>query len=333
MKLNLVSEKVWRITTVEQLMEASDLSPSDREIIKAKANKREVAMNKKDWSTELTELFQVCAELRLKHELLGVDSKQILFEIFDSVIPTLDTPKEYNWQLLWQIVHTDLHIDRLENAGKKYLKEIDDRTMRLFEKLLKHKPDKIIYANLWDYFNTDTNNKTTKGTEQQNYLNEKDSFRLGLEHQLQLIKTLSSEIPLEAIFIPWNHDRSKLQALSDAVDIYFSKSNVEVDANNLPRKYKQRGNTILWYAHWDGIKNKNIPLTMQHETKLGKYNYFFKWHLHHTLVEQLGNVFIQQLWSPAHPSEREKNLWHSQRSKIEWQLFDKKSWKYWEFAV
>lgn len=333
MKLNLVSEKVGRITTIEDLLQASEIDQADYELIKAKINKREVAMNKKDWSTELTELFQVCAELRLKHELLGVDSKQMLFEVFGSAVPTLDTPKFTGWQLLGQIIHTDLHIDRLEHANKKYLKEIDDRTMRLFEKLLKHKPDKLIYANLWDYFNTDTNNKTTKGTDQQNYLNERDSFRLWLEHQLALIKTLGSELPLEVVYIPWNHDRSKLQALSDAVDIYFSKSAIKIDAENKPRKYKHRGNTTLGYAHWDWIKNKQIPLTMQQEAKLGKHNFFYKWHLHHTLVEQLWNVQIQQLGSPAHPSEREKNLWHVGKSKIEWQLFDSKYGKYWEFNV
>jgi hypothetical protein len=48
MHLNLVSEKTGRITTVEQLLQASDISLTEREIIKAKVNKREVAMNKKD---------------------------------------------------------------------------------------------------------------------------------------------------------------------------------------------------------------------------------------------------------------------------------------------
>lgn len=331
MKLNLVSEKVGRITTIEQLMEASNLDKEDREILKAKVNKWEVAMNKKDGSTELTELYQVFAELRLKHELLWADSKQVLFDVFNSIIPTIETPSHYDWQLLAQIVHSDLHIDRLEHAKKNYLKEIDDRTMRLFEKLLKHKPDALIYANLWDYFNTDTNNKTTKGTDQQNYLSERDSFRLWLDHQVALIKTLSYELPVEAIFIPWNHDRTKLQALSDAVDLYFSKSAIKIDAWSNDRKYKQRWTTTLGYAHGDGIKNKQIPLVMQQEAKVGKYNYFYKWHFHHKHVEQLGTVSIQQVGSPAYPSAWEMNLWHSSRSKIEAQLFDKKNGKIWEF--
>ena len=333
MNLNLVSEKEWRIVTIEQLMRAAELDEQEWEILKAKVNKREVAMNKKDWSTELTELFQVVAELRLKSELLWADNKQVLFDVFWSSIPEFVFKSRKDWPLLWQIVHTDLHIDRLEHAKKNYLKEIDDRTMRLFERLLKHKPDALVYANLGDYFNSDTNGKTTKWTDQKNYLSDRDSFKLWLEHQVRLIKTLASEIPVEAIYIPWNHDRTKLQALSDAVDLYFSKSNVWVDSTNSDRKYRKWWNTTLWYAHWDWIKNKQIPLTMQQETNLWKHNYFYKGHLHHKHVEQLWTVSIQQLWSPAYPSEREINLWHSWRWKIEWQIFDKKDWKIAEFWV
>jgi hypothetical protein len=90
MHLNLVSEKTGRITTVEQLLQASDISLEEREIIKAKVNKWESA-SKSDNGIELTELFQVVAELRLKHELLGADTKQMLFDVFQSVIPVLPT--------------------------------------------------------------------------------------------------------------------------------------------------------------------------------------------------------------------------------------------------
>jgi len=90
MKLNLVSEKTGRITTIEQLLEASNIDRAEWEIIKAKVNKWEVA-SKTDTGTELTELFQVVAELRLKHELLGADTKQMLFDVFQSAIPVLPT--------------------------------------------------------------------------------------------------------------------------------------------------------------------------------------------------------------------------------------------------
>lgn len=322
MNINLLSEKVGRITSIEQLLEASDMSLEDREVIKAKVNKREVALKQKDWTAELTELFQVVAELRLKHELLWVDTKQMLFDIFDSHIPLLPTKPASDWPLLAQIIHSDLHIDRLEHAKKNYLKEIDDRTMRLFERLLKQNPDKLIYANLWDYFNSDTNSRTTKGTEQQNYLPERESFRLGLEHQLAFIKTFASEVETEVVYVPGNHDRTKLQALSDAVDLYFAKT-LDVDSDSKERKYKVRGNNAMMFTHGDGIKNKQIPLTRQTEQKLYKFNHVFKWHGHTPFSEKAWNIFIRQVWSPAWPSARENNLWHSSRSPIEAQIFDK----------
>lgn len=332
MNLNLVSEKTGRITTIEKLLEASDISLEEREIIKAKVNKREVAMNKKDWTTELTELFQVVAELRLKHELLWVDMKQLLFDIFKEDIPTLPTKPYKDWPLLAQIIHTDLHIERIEHNKKNYLKEIDDRTMRLFEKLMKHKPDMLVYANLWDYFNSDANGKTTKGTEQQNYLPERDSFRLWLEHQIALIKTLSAQIHTEVVYVPWNHDRTRLQSLSDAVDLYFAKT-LEVDSDNLERKYKTRWDNGIMYLHWDWIKDKQIPLTRQVENKLMKHNYVFKWHWHRPYSEMLWNVYIRQAGSPAYPSAWELNLWHSGRSKILGHLIDKKHWHIAEFMT
>lgn len=322
MKTNLLSEKAGRITTIEKLLEASDISLEEWEIVKAKVNKREVAMKQQDWTAELTELFQIVAELRLKHELLWADIKQLLFDVFDSHIPVLPTKQGTDWPLLAQIIHTDLHIDRLEHAKKNYLKEIDDRTMLLFDRLLKQNPDKLIYANLGDYFNSDTNSRTTKGTEQQNYLPERESFRLWIEHQIALIKTFASEIETEVVYIPGNHDRTKLQSLSDAVDLYFAKT-LDVDAENKERKYKIRGNNAMMYTHGDGIKNKQIPLTRQTEHKLYKYNHVFKGHGHTPFSERHGNINIRQSGSPAWPSARENNLWHNWRSPIEAQIFHK----------
>ena len=91
MNINLLSEKLGRITSVEDLLKASNMSLEDWEVIKAKVNKREVAMKQQDGTAELTELFQVVAELRLKHELLGVNTKQMLFDVFDTHIPVLPT--------------------------------------------------------------------------------------------------------------------------------------------------------------------------------------------------------------------------------------------------
>lgn len=81
------------------------------------------------------------------------------------------------------------------------------------------------------------------------------------------------------------------------------------------------------------IKNRQIPLVMQEETKLGKYNYFYKGHRHEKHTEKLGNVIIQQVASPAHPSDWELVQGFSTRGKIDGQLFTKKDGKIGEFSV
>jgi hypothetical protein len=48
MKINLVSEKTGRITTLQSLLDASNINKEEWEVLKHKVNKREVAMNKKD---------------------------------------------------------------------------------------------------------------------------------------------------------------------------------------------------------------------------------------------------------------------------------------------
>lgn len=334
MNMNLVSDKVGRITTVDKLLEAAEVDVRLREVFKQKVNKWEVAMNKKDWSTELTELFQVTAELKPLSWLSHNHIMDIFKNLLDKDIPVIEHNITANDSpLLAQIGHFDLHIDRLEHWKKKYLQEIDDRTMRLFETLLKEGPSKLIYVNGGDYFNTDGNGwKTTKGTPQFNYLTEQEAFRVGLEHQAKLINTFASELPVEAIYIAGNHDVYRAQTLADSMDLLFSKTdNVEVDAEPLARKYRKRGSTTIWYWHGDGIKDKQIFPTMQNEAKLGKHNYYLRWHTHQRMSEEKWELQIDTYPSPAHPSEWERNMWRTTRWGIYGQLFDKKDGKIAEF--
>lgn len=333
MKKNLVSEKTGRIITLDQLFEASEIEKSERQVTKQKINKWEVwSKDPKTGEVTLTELFQIVAELKPKHPLLQTDIKALLMDCFKDKIPVKTTPSYIEWDLLGQIIHTDLHRDRYEHKGKNYLKEIQDRTLRLFEVLLTQRPDKILYANLWDSWNSDWNSKTTHWTPQHNYLSESESFKLGVDFQLELIRTLSSELPVEAIFIAGNHDLLKMQMLADAMDIYFSStSNVDIDARPLARKYKKRWKTVLGYGHWDWMKDKQILPTVQSETKLGKYNYFHKGHIHQRIKDEKWQLEIDTFPSPAHPSERERLQWRTTRWWIYGHLFDKNNWKVAEF--
>lgn len=319
-----------RIVTKEDLLSEHNIDPKEWTITKQRINKRDQAQNKKDWSTVIVELYQVLLELEPKHILITDDYKTILKNLFSWDIPTISTPKPEKTDTLWHIIHTDLHFDRVDHKNpKKYLKEIDDRTMRLFEELLKWKPSKLLYHNLWDYFNTDINQKTTKGTEQYNSIDEMESFQMWLEHQLWLINTFASELPVDAVYTPWNHDRNKLQYLSDAINLYYNKSdNINIDNSHKQRKYYNRWVNTIGAMHGDGARVKQLHNIIPSEINIKKdHNYIYRWHSHQNTVERIGNMIIETIGSPASPSKYDKIMGYNSTDKIHGNLYDKKRGK------
>ena len=205
--------------------------------------------------------------------------------------------------------------------------------MELFEMLMKHKPQKLMYVNGWDYFNSNWfGSKTARGTQQFNYLTESESFKLWLEHQVWLITTFAKELPVEAVYLEANHDPDKLQHLSDALQLYFSKTNnVSIDNEAKIRKYKYYGNNLIALFHWHEIKEKQIPSTIVSEALQKEFMYVLKWHIHTKQSHDIGRILIDTLPSPAHPSAREKDIWHSGRWGIYGHIYDKKKWRIAEY--
>ena len=328
--MNILSAKWTRIITLDDLIEQYWINEDLYEVMKFKANVYEWQQKDKNDEPVIIQLHQVSAEFKPIHKL--VEYQDVLMKLFESKIPVRPSEKEYEWDLLAVIPHADIHIDRIEHNPKKYLKEVDDRTLRLFDTLLKNKPDRLLYANIGDYFNSDGNNRTTKWTEMHNSMPERESFHMWLEHQINLINQLSSELPTDVIYVPWNHDTNKLQYLSDAVDLYYSKTDdVNIDNSLDPRKYYDWGNTKLGFWHGDKIKDKDILSAFTQETKLKKNNVYMKWHIHHRLTQLFWNLIVETFWTPAYPSDFEKRLGYVWRGKLIWQLYDKKTGKYWEY--
>lgn len=333
--LNLVSPKGKRIITIDELKELHNIW-EEYELIKLTANKRDVAMNKKDGSTEIVELHQIKADFRPKHILLTKSYQDIIREVFTSATPTVSWSKYSEWEKLWLIPHFDLHIDRYEHKNKKYLEEIDSRTNFLFEKMIKEWISKVLYIQGWDFYNSCSAkgwiSSTTSWTPQFNYLTENESFQVWLQHQKNLISNLASELPTDVIYLPWNHWRHKEQYLADAIELYFSKTdNVNVDNKDIDRKYYKWWTNTIGMAHWDWLKQKLIPQIMPNETKLSKHNYFLSWHVHQRTINDLWTVLSEVFPSPAHPWAWENRNWWNTRGKLYGQVYDKKEGKVAEF--
>lgn len=327
--ISLISEKGKRIINLGDLQELHWLDKDLWEVIRQTANVREVAMNKKDWSTELVQLHQVKADFKPISPLVKDDIKGILLNHFNNNIPVIPAPAEKDWPLLANINLADLHIWRVEQKKPdQYEKDIKGRVYDLFNKLLKDKPDKLILWSLGDQANSEFNWFTSSWKNRQdNGMSAKEMFERVLWLHFDLAKTLWSEIPTEIIIIPWNHDRSLMQNVWTALEIWFSKSNIEVDNEDEPRKYRKWGNTNLAFSHGDWEKEKQRLSIMSQEFGLNKNNEWTIWHFHERSVKQFWPLEVETLASPAVQSEREKNQFAHKTAKFVGKLYDKKKGK------
>lgn len=305
------------------------LSKDLYELINMTANVWEVAINKKDWTTEINQLHQVKGEFKPISPLVG-EYKQALQKVFGSKIPTLTWPTYKNGPLLAQISLADTHFWRVEEKNhSKYLQSIQDRTLQLFELLLKSKPDKLLLCQLWDFFNSESNGYTTSGKNaQHNSIDAKTMFANGLRFHLELIKTLASELPTDVFIIWWNHDRNILSQMWEAVDLYFANTpNVAIDNSDKPRKYYKWWSTNLWFSHGDWEREKEILKVFANENWLWKYNYHTRWHFHERSVQQYGPVEVDTIASTAVQSDWERNKFSDKKWKLIGKLYDKTAWK------
>lgn len=328
MKLNLVWNE--RITNLEQLFKASNIDPKEWNIIKAKINKWEQAQSKRDWSTELIELFQVIAELEPLHKLLEPDIKQVLLDTFSKHVPIIKWPPAKDWPLLAHIGLWDIHIGRAEQKKPDvYEKQLYDKTLELFEALLWCKPDKLIFASIGDMANSEMNHYTSSGkNHQHNNMSWHEMFTRVLNLHNDLIKQFSSEIATEVIIIPWNHDRELMKTVGTAIELCFMNcNNVTIDNKDKPRKYRNWGDVALWWSHGDGERAKDRLSIMSQEHGLKKYNYWTIWHFHEREVKQYWPLEVETVPSPAVQSEREKNQFAHKTAKLSGKIYDKKKGK------
>ena len=327
--LSLFTEKGKRIITLNDLKELHWINSNIRETIRQTANVWEVAMNKKDWSTELVQLHQIKADFKPISPLVQDDIKRILLNHFSNNIPVIPSKEHKDWPLLANINLADLHIGRVEQKKPdQYERDIKDRVYDLFNKLLKDKPDKLILWSLGDQANSEFNWFTSSWKNRQdNWMTAKEMFERVLGIHFDLAKTFGREIATELIIIPWNHDRSLMQNVGTALEIWLSNSNIKVDNEDKPRKYRKRWNTNLAFSHGDWEKEKQRLSIMSQEFGLNKENERTIWHFHERSVKQFWPLEVETLASPAVQSGREKNQFAHKAAKFVGKLYDKKKGK------
>lgn len=277
----------------------------------------------------LIDMYRTLAKLKLKHPILAYED--IIKQVFASVIPERkDMVIENTANMLWALFHTDLHFDRL-GIPKNYLKKIDDRTIELAKRMEAMGMDKLLYANMGDYFNSDHNRRTTKGTEQVNGIDEQESWKRWLHHQYELFHNLNKIVPTEFIYNPGNHDQFRLQYLSDAMALMLGED--VIDNKNAARKYREFWDNSIWFQHGHDTAIKNLLEVFTQEAKIKKHNFMFQWHLHQEIQKRFWPLLFECIGNEAPVSEREKRKWYIAIQKMKGILFDKKKGKVAELYI
>lgn len=329
MKQNLISPVSWRIMSEEELFKISWLDPQQRQATWGKINKRESASKWNDWEITLTELYQIKLDItRILSEQQSEFIDIIKSAIWDKV-KKINNPIYQWWSTLLNLNIADTHFNRIEHSNpQKYLEWIRSRVMRLFEKWLKEKPDKVLFVDYWDFFNDNWDWKTEKWTVQHSHKNVSDMFAIAIQFKKLLYDAISSELPLDVLEIWWNHDRQIHKMLAEALKVIYSwTNNVTVDVVDNFRQYYRRWDTLTWHSHWDWEKEKDLLWIMNAEQKLWKYNYFTRWHTHAEQSKVLWPIHIDVIPTTAIPSAREKNQWYLWQWKVKSKLYHKKLWK------
>ena len=291
-----------RIVTVDQLLNAHDISLEYWEIEKQIVNSWEVGAKTPDGVIATTPLFQVKVWLKSKIESKRLDEIKAEFiqdlQLLSPVVKKIeyknvsDKPKK-----MVEINIFDLHLGKFawrEETNHDYDLKI---AMGIFNDCIDHfiesvknvNVDKFLIPIGNDFFNSDYSypyNRTTKGTPQENDTRWQHIFRKGRQLLIDNINKLVQIAPVDIVMIPGNHDYEKIFYLGDSLQGWFH-NNENVNVNNLaaPRKYYKYEDVFLGFTHGDKEKVNDLHLIMAQENPMDwgstKFREFHLGHIHH----------------------------------------------------
>jgi len=194
------------------------------------------------------------------------------------------------------LVNRDLFISTLSNLINK----------------ASHMPlESIVFVIGNDYFNSDFDYKTTKGTPQFDYQNWKETWIAGrdiLIESIEILKTFGCRVGV--INVPGNHDGNRMFMLGDYIQGYYrNDEQVFVDNTDKLVKAVTYGNVLLGLEHgefkpteYESILANEFPAQWGKST----YREFLCGHLHAETVKEYRGMKLRHLPSLAKESDWEK---------------------------
>ncbi len=252
------------------------------------------------------------------------DFVEAFFDNYDCEIPEAER-REINSDYALEINIPDLHLARLcweaeveENYDRKKAKEIFLNTIdQILQKSNHLEFEKILLPIGNDLTNFDNiEGETTKGTFQDNDSRWQKMINTAEELLVTAIEKLRGIAPIDAFFVPGNHDFTTSYHIVRYLSGYYRKEqNVSVDHSPQIRKYRKFGINLIGYMHGDKVNKKQLYGLMQNEVpKQWADTQYREWHLgheHQRQQEERNGVVVRKVPSIAAKSSWEFNKGYS----------------------
>lgn len=226
------------------------------------------------WGSATNPSFQVKAWL----SLINDESEESEAEIVESLIkkmktyaPTYPTiiPKKSKSGNALEICLFDHHFGQLswgkETGSKNYdLKIAAEMAGSAIESIVSsaahYELDKIIIPIGNDFFNVnDKTNTTVKGTPQDEDARWVKTFDNGCDVWVDILEKLRSIAPVQALWIPGNHDEERSYYLAKYLHGWFHNSDIVIDNTPKPQKVVTWGTNAVMYTHGCNERKNDYP--------------------------------------------------------------------------
>lgn len=221
----------------------------------------------------------------------------------------------------------DFHIGREQDPqinNDKFL----DTVNNLLVKVSHHIIEEIVFVIGNDYFNSDFDYKTTKGTPQFDYQNWKQTWNNGRDILVSAIDILKNKkCRINVINIPGNHDVMRAFLLGDYVEGYYRNDDqIIVDNSDRLVKVFKYHNVLLGFEHGEFRQTEYESILANEYPELwgsSTYREFLCGHLHAETVKEFRGLKLRHLPSLANESDWEKKQGYKHKKESQVLVYSK----------
>ena len=313
-----------RIRTPGDALAYAEIDPEVWAIERQTVNSWEAAAKTPDGLETIT-LWQIKLQLKRMAPKYLTDGLDTIFKKMESHSPVSPTPtkKSKTNPHMLEVSLFDSHFGKLcwntgenfdsKKASKLYLDAVHD----LLEKTSAWNIESILYPVGNDFFHVDSwKNATTKGTLVDVDAPFQQVFEVGTAAVINAIDRCLKTAPVKLLWVPGNHDMSTSWYLMRVLAAWYKgNKDVEIDADNRPRKYIHYGVNLIGFTHGNEEQHRDLPAIMAgevpHEWANSSWREIHTGHFHRAKqivvkhTDEFGGVRVRTL-----PSLSGTDAWH-----------------------